>query len=75
MSICTVMIRGACGDSSARGSEMTFAISPRMNVRAFSALLSASRRMSNVTPVILMSICRAVMPSDVPATLKSMSPR
>ena len=30
---------------------------------------------SNVTPVILMSICRAVMPSDVPATLKSMSPR
>ena len=30
---------------------------------------------SNVTPVILMSICRAVIPSLVPATLKSMSPR
>ena len=31
--------------------------------------------MSNVTPEILMSICRAVMPFAVPATLKSMSPR
>ena len=31
--------------------------------------------MSNVTPVILMSICSAVMPRSVPATLKSMSPR
>ena len=30
---------------------------------------------SRLTPVILMSICRAVMPSRVPATLKSMSPR
>ena len=28
-----------------------------------------------MTPVILMSICRAVIPSSVPATLKSMSPR
>ncbi len=30
---------------------------------------------SDVTPVILMSICNAVIPSRVPATLKSMSPR
>ena len=30
---------------------------------------------SCVTPVILMSICSAVIPSLVPATLKSMSPR
>ncbi len=30
---------------------------------------------SNVTPVILMSICSAVIPCSVPATLKSMSPR
>ncbi len=29
---------------------------------------------SRVTPVILMSICSAVMPSRVPVTLKSMSP-
>ena len=28
-----------------------------------------------MTPVILMSICRAVIPSAEPATLKSMSPR
>ena len=75
VSIWTVRIRGACSESSARGSAMTSAILPRMNVRASSACASASRRMSNVTPVILMSICRAVMPSDVPATLKSMSPR
>ena len=43
--------------------------------RASLACVSASRRMSNVTPVILMSIWSAVMPSEVPATLKSMSPR
>ena len=30
---------------------------------------------SSVMPVILMSICRDVMPCSVPATLKSMSPR
>ena len=29
---------------------------------------------SELIPVTLMSICRAVMPVDVPATLKSMSP-
>ncbi len=39
------------------------------------ACSSASRRISNVTLEILMSICRAVMPFFVPATLKSMSPR
>ena len=31
--------------------------------------------MSNVRPVALLSICRAVMPFSVPVTLKSMSPR
>jgi len=31
--------------------------------------------MSKVTPLILMSICSAVIPFSVPATLKSMSPR
>ena len=30
---------------------------------------------SMVMPLILMSICNEVMPSLVPATLKSMSPR
>ena len=68
-------MRGAYCDSSLRGSEIASVILPRIVMRAFWACASASRRMSNVTPVILMSICRAVMPSEVPATLKSMSPR
>ncbi len=35
---------------------------------------SAVPMISRSTPVILMSICSAVMPFRVPATLKSMSP-
>ena len=66
---------GAYLDSSERGASMTAPISPRMNSRATLAWARASRMISNVTPVILMSICRAVIPSLVPATLKSMSPR
>ena len=68
-------IRGAYSDISSRGASMTSAILPRMNVRPSFACSSASRRMSKVTPVILMSIWSAVMPFSVPATLKSMSPR
>ena len=75
VSIWIDVIRGAYSDSSSAGSVMTSAILPRMNVRPSLACSSASRRMSNVTPVILMSICSAVMPFSVPATLKSMSPR
>ena len=74
-SIWIVEMRGACLESSVRGDSITFAISPRMNSRATLACASASRMISNVTPVILMSICSAVMPRSVPATLKSMSPR
>ena len=47
----------------------------RIDSRASRACDSACRSRSRETPVILMSICRAVMPSSVPATLKSMSPR
>ena len=36
---------------------------------------SATAMISFVMPWILMSICSAVMPRSVPATLKSMSPR
>ena len=57
------------------GAAIASFILPRMNNRASRACASASRRMSNVTPVILMSICSAVTPFSVPATLKSMSPR
>jgi hypothetical protein len=42
------------------------------------AFLGLSQRLpmiSCVMPATLMSICIVVMPSDVPATLKSMSPR
>jgi hypothetical protein len=46
-----------------------------MNSRARFACSSAFRMISCVTPVILMSIWSAVMPSRDPATLKSMSPR
>ncbi len=68
-------MRGANWESSLRGPSMTSAILPRMKVRPSLACESASRRMSKVTPVILMSIWSAVMPRSVPATLKSMSPR
>ena len=74
-SILIVEIRGANCESSLRGASITSAILPRMWVRPSLACVSASRRMSNVTPVILMSIWSAVMPRSVPATLKSMSPR
>ena len=73
--ILIVEMRGAWPGSSSRTSEIVSAILPRMNVRARFACSSAFRMISCVTPVILMSIWRAVMPSSVPATLKSMSPR
>ena len=74
-SILIVLMRGANCESSSRGASITSSILPRMNSRPAFACESASLRMSNVTPEILMSIWRAVMPSFVPATLKSMSPR
>ena len=74
-SIWIVEIRGANFESSVLGASITFRISSRMNSRATFAWASASRMISKVTPVILMSICRAVIPAVVPATLKSMSPR
>ena len=74
-SIWTVRMRGAWGESSVRGAAIASCILPRIDRRASLACASASRRISKVTPVILMSIWRAVIPSSVPATLKSMSPR
>ncbi|GBE47743.1 hypothetical protein BMS3Bbin12_00908 [bacterium BMS3Bbin12] len=44
-------------------------------MRASRACCSAVSMISRVIPSILMSICSAVIPSRVPATLKSMSPR
>ena len=62
-SIWIVEMRGAKLESSAaRRRRSTRAILPRMCSRPSRACVSASRRISNVTPVILMSICSAVMP-------------
>ena len=72
--ILMVTKRGAYGDSSARGALMVSAILPSTCSRASRAWASACRMMSMETPAILMSICSAVMPFSVPATLKSMSP-
>ena len=68
-------IAGAYSESFSRGPSIASAILSRMNSRPLRACSSASVRISKVTPVILMSICRAVIPSSEPATLKSMSPR
>ena len=46
-----------------------------MKARPSLACMSAARRMSTDRPLALLSICIAVMPFSVPATLKSMSPR
>ena len=47
----------------------------RISLRALLACASASSKISFVMPLTLMSICMAVMPCCVPATLKSMSPK
>ena len=47
----------------------------RVMVALWCAWLRALRMISGVTPAILISIWNAVMPSFVPATLKSISPR
>src|SRR6185369_9111622 len=75
LGICIVSMRGAWALSSLRLWSSALAISPRIWARPSFAWESAVRMISSVIPATLMSICREVMPSDVPATLKSMSPR
>ncbi len=72
--ILIVMIRGANVEMWPRGSASVSAILPRMCSRPARACVSASRITLAVMPLTLMSICSAVMPFAVPATLKSMSP-
>ena len=69
-----VVMRGAYWLSSSRLLLMTSVILPRMCMRAAWACCSASRMISVVIPLTLMSIWSAVTPSAVPVTLKSMSP-
>ncbi|MCY1554677.1 hypothetical protein D9M68_912640 [compost metagenome] len=73
--IFSVVRRGANCDTSALASPIASCILPRMCMRASLACASATCMISLVMPWILMSICSAVMPLVVPATLKSMSPR
>ena len=58
------MMRGAyCRQLGARLGQRPRHLAEDVQPRLACACASASRRMSNVTPEILMSICRAVMPS------------
>ena len=57
-----------------RGDEIASCIFSRMCSRPWRACSSAFFITSVVMPVTLMSIWSAVIPSEVPATLKSMSP-
>jgi len=68
-------MRGAQGASSLLGSAMHSAIISKILKRADFALFKAISIISRVIPEILISICIAVMPSRVPAHLKSISPR
>ncbi|MCY1558146.1 hypothetical protein D9M68_950560 [compost metagenome] len=73
--ILMVSMRGAKADSSPREPSSASFILPRMCRRPSRAWASATCMISLVMPWILMSICSAVTPFSVPATLKSMSPR
>ena len=66
---------GAVSPTSARGSAMAFFMTSRIARRASLACCRAWARTSAGRPSILVSSCRAVTNSDVPATLKSMSPK
>ena len=72
--ILIVSIRGAHRERSGRGLSRTLRIASRMKSRASRACWNAVRMISTEIPLILMSICSAVMPLADPATLKSMSP-
>ena len=61
-------------DRVSRGAAIASVILSKMNKRASRAWANAWTKTSRGTPPILVSSCRAVMPSAVPATLKSMSP-
>ena len=67
--------RGANCETSAFAPPIASTILPRMCMRASLACASATCMISLVMPWILMSICSAVTPVVVPATLKSMSPK
>ena len=69
-----VRMRGANGLISVRGCASASSIRSRMWMRPARACSSAPAMIAGASPSTLMSICSAVMPVRVPATLKSMSP-
>src|SRR5664280_2620742 len=71
--ILTEITRGAYGDISS-GPSIASAITSRIASRASLACRSAAASTSDGIPSSLVSSCRAVTKSLVPATLKSMSP-
>ena len=66
---------GACGFTSAFGLSIVFSISPKICILPSLACIRAFSIISMVSPWILISIWQAVIPSAVPVTLKSISPR
>ena len=72
--ISKLTIFGAFSPTSSRGSAIASAIAARILSRASLAWFNAPARTSAGMPSILVSSCRAVTKSAVPATLKSMSP-
>ena len=73
--ISKLTIFGAVAPTSARGSAMAAFMTSRIVRRASLACCSAAASTSAGRPSILVSSCRAVTNSAVPATLKSMSPK
>ena len=70
-----VSILGALELTVSLALSRALAISPRIWILPFFACDKAVSIISLVIPVILISICKEVIPSFVPATLKSISPR
>ena len=68
-------ILGACSDNSVRTEPIASCILLRICKRPSFACAKATCIISLVIPCTLISICKAVMPFAVPATLKSISPK
>ena len=74
VAIFNVSILGAYFENSP-ASLIDFDISSNIWILPLFACSSAFSMISGVIPATLISICKDVMPSDVPATLKSISPK
>jgi hypothetical protein len=70
-----VLILGAVSATVSREAGMAAFITSRIDRRASLACSSAAESTLAGIPSILVSSCRAVIASAVPATLKSMSPK